>query len=343
MDVYPKPAMNKMYLIGGGIIIFIIICIFVYLSFNGASITIPNVTVVGPFPLNVKQSIIQTSSFSTTIASQYFLKEGAGTFQTYLYLDSLTQTGSVSDCGTRSNQPSCSSGLYDPCKCNTLIDCTNCAHNGYKNLISLYGVYNLEVLPFPDASRQNTVSAQLAVNTQNADEAFVETIPLPPIPLQKWVFLTISKAGRRIDIYYNDSLVSSTTMLSMITTNNPSGTVVQAGDPTLSGSIGLSSITGRSTTIGEVASIYSQTSDTRGSPNQFSISLTSQLNQVNKNAAPGILSSLCLDGSCLYLPRVGQAAPTIAHFSDSISNLSGAPSTSTRNISPAFNVQTQYI
>jgi hypothetical protein len=331
-----------MYLIGG-FTIFIIICIFIFFSFNGTPITIPNVTVVGPFSLNKQQSIIQTSSFSTTVGSQYFLKEGTGTFQTYVYLDSLTQTGSVSDCGIRSNQPSCSSGLYDPCACKSLIDCTNCIHNGYKNLISLYGVYNLEVLPFPDASRQNTVSAQLAVNTQTADEAFIETIPLPPIPLQKWVFLTISKTGRRIDVYYNDSLVSSTTMLNMITTMNPSGTVVQAGDPTLSGSIGLSSIAGRSITIGEVASIYSQTSDTRGSPNQFSISLTSQLNQINTKAAPGILSSLCLDGSCLYLPRVGQAAPTIAQFSDSISNLSGAPSTSTRNISPAFNVQTQYV
>ena len=318
-------------------------CIFVYFSFNGTNITTPNVTVVGPFPLNSQKSVIQVSSFTTTIASQYFLKEGTGTFQTYLYLDSLTQTGSVSDCGTRSNQPSCSSGLYDPCKCIGLIDCTNCSHSGYKNLISLYGVYNLEVLPFPDASRQNTVSAQLAVNTQTADEAFVETIPLPPIPLQKWVFLTISKDGRRIDVYYNDSLVSSTTMLNMISRNSPSGTVVKAGDPTLSGSIGLLSITGRTTTIGEVASIYSQTSDTRGSPNQFSISLTSQLNQVNTKAAPGVLSSLCLDGSCLYLPRVGQAAPTIAHFSDSISNLAGTPSRSTRNISPAFNVQTQYV
>ena len=342
MNVYPRPPMNKMYLIGG-ITIFIIICLFAYFSFKGTNITVPNITVVGPFLLNKQQSVIQASSFSTTIASQYFLREGTGTFQAYLYLDSLTQTGSVSDCGTRSNQPSCSSGLYDPCKCNSLVDCTNCSHNGYKNLISLYGVYNLEVLPFPDASRQNTVSTQIAVNTKSADETFVETIPLPPIPLQKWVFLTISKSGRRIDVYYNDSLVSSTTMLNMITTLNPSGTIVQAGNPTLSGSIGLLSITGHTTTIGEVASIYSQTSDTRGSPNQFSISLTSQLNQVNTNAAPGILSSLCLDGSCLYLPRVGQAAPTIAQFSDSISNLSGAPSTSTKNISPAFNVQTQYV
>jgi hypothetical protein len=152
---------------------------------------VPNVTVVGPFPLNKQQSVIEASSFTTTIGSQYFLKEGTGTFQTYIYLDSLTQTGGVSDCGTRSNQPSCSSGLYDPCKCASLIDCTNCTHSGYKNLISLYGVYNLEVLPFPDASRQNTVSAQLAINTQTADEAFIETIPLPPLPLQKWVFLTI--------------------------------------------------------------------------------------------------------------------------------------------------------
>jgi len=343
MDVRPKLSINRIYLIGGGLVIFIILFLFVYFSFKGTNVVTPNVTVVGPFQLNSQQSVIQASSFTTTKGAQYFLNEGTGTFQAYVYLDSLSQTGSVSDCGTRSNQPSCSTGLYDPCVCTSLIDCTNCSHNGYKKLISLYGVYNFEILPFPDASRQNTVSAQIAVNTQTADQAFIETIPLPPIPLQKWVFLTISKTGRRIDIYYNDSLVSSSTLLNMITTMNPSGTVVQAGDPTLSGSIGLLSMSGRSTTIGEVASIYSQTSDTRGSPNQFSVSLTSQLNQINKNATPGILSSLCLDGSCLYLPRVGQASPSIAQFADSISNLAGSPSTSTINISPAFNVQTQYI
>jgi hypothetical protein len=343
MNVNPKPPMNKMYIIGGAILVFVIIGMFLYLLFKGPDVNSPNVTVVGPFQLNARQSVIQASSFPTTFGAQYFLNEGTGTFQAYVYLDSLIQTGSVSDCGTRSNQPSCSSGLYDPCKCTSKIDCTNCSHNGYKNLVSLYGVYNLEVLPFPDASRQNTVSAQIAVNTQTAEEAFIETIPLPPIPLQKWVFLTISKTGRRIDIYYNDSLVSSSTLLNMITRMNPSGTVVEAGDATLSGSIGLLSMSGRSTTIGEVANIYSQTSDTRGSPNQFSISLTSQLNQVNKNAGPGILSSLCLDGSCLYLPRVGAAAPSIAQFSDSISNLASIPATSTRNISPAFNVQTQYV
>jgi len=326
------------YIIGAIVLLIVVVIIYFLVSAKGTPIS--NTSVDGPFALSSATSVVKASSFLSPAGSLSFLRDGTGTFQAYVYLDSLSQTGSVSACGTGTNQPSCSSGMYDPCTCSTNVDCGNCSHDGYKNLISLYGVYNLEILPFPDASRQNTVSAQLSVQTMTADNAFIETIPLPPIPLQKWTMITISKTGRRVDVYYNASLVSSSTLLNMITNMNPSGAIVQAGDSSLSGSIGVISMNGTASTIGSVASHYSQTSDTRGAPTKFAISLKSHTNTVAPNAVPGLLNSLCLDGSCLYLPRIGNANPSLSSFTDSLSDLSNTSNTT--KVSPVFNVQTSY-
>ena len=318
-----------------------ILVIIAYFLMSAKGIPISSTTVDGPFSLSKSTPILVSSSFPSPAGSLSFLKDGTGTFQAYIYLDSLSQTGSVSPCGTSMNQPSCSSGLYDPCTCAGKMDCSNCSHDGYKNLISLYGVYNLEVLPFPDACRQNSVSTQLAIQTMTADETFIETIPLPPLPLQKWTMFTISKTGRRIDVYYNSSIVTSSTLLNMISNMNPSGSIVQAGDSSLSGSIGVISMNGATSTVGSVASQYSQTSDTRGAPTKFAISLKSYTNKIAANPGPGILSSLCLDGSCLHLPRVGNANPSLSQFTDSLSGLSNSANRTT--VSPAYNVRTQYI
>jgi len=328
------------YYIIGSVILLIIFAIYVYFNMSNSKIPNVNVGVSGPFSLSSKISTIKSSNFPSAEGAQAFLTGGAGVFEAYIYLDSLSQTGSLSSCGTRPNQPSCTSGMYDQCTCKTRVDCNNCSHDGYKNLVSLYGVYNLEILPFPDASRQNSVSAQIAVNTQTADESFIETIPLPPIPIQKWVFLTISKTGRRIDVYYNDSLVKSTTMLNMISTLNPSGSIVQTGDSGLSGTIAEISIGDFYTTIGQVAIRYSNISDTRGAPVNFGISLQSYTNNVNTAGSSDFMKSLCLDGSCLKMPRVGNVNATLSQFTDSLDGLS---STATKSkISPAFNVGTSY-
>jgi hypothetical protein len=324
--------MNVSYIIGA--IILLIILIVAYFVIIGKPVPVANVSAMGPFPLNTKTSVLTTSSFMTPAGSLSFLKEGTGTFQAYVYLDSLSQTGGQSSCGTLPNQPSCSSGLYDPCACNAMVDCTNCSHDGYKNIISLYGVYTLEVLPYPDASRQNTVSAQLAVQTQTATDSFIETVPLPPIPLQKWVMITLSKSGRRVDVYYNDQLVASSTLLNMISTLQPSGAIAQAGDTTLSGKIGGIVMSGSTATIGSVASAYSSTSDTRGAPKAFPSPTAI------KASGPGLLSSLCLDGSCLQLPRIGDASPSISQLSDSLNGLNSSESVSV--VSPAFNVVAPY-
>jgi hypothetical protein len=324
----------------GAIVLGIIVIVIVYFLFMQKGKPISSTSVDGPFQLSSSTVVLKSSSFPSPEGSLSFLKGGTGTFQAYIYLDALSQTGSLSTCGTAANQPSCSSGLYDPCACKNTLDCSNCSHDGYRNLISLYGTYRLEVLPFPDASRQNTVSTQLAIETMTAEQAFIETIPLPPLPLQKWTMFTLSKTGRRIDVYYNDSLVLSSTLLNMISNTKTFLAPASVGEVGLSGSIGLISMNASAATIGLVASQYSETSDTRGAPTKFAIPLTSYTNKASSNPAPGILSSLCLDGSCLHLPRVGNANPSLSQFTDSLSGLSG--SASSRPVSPAFNVQTQY-
>lgn len=329
------------YIIGGGVLVVVlfIIAYFFVLTPSG-SMSAVSTTADGPFSLLTKTSVIKPSDFSSAQASYSFLRGGSGTFSAYVYLDSLTQTNNLSSCGTRPNQPSCSSGMYDPCKCANTVDCTNCSHDGYKNLVSLYGVYNIEVLPFPDASRQNTVSTQLVIQTQTAEESFIETYPLPPIPLQKWVFITLSKVGRRIDIYYNDSLVLSKTLLNMTSTFNPSGSIVQAGDSGLSGTIALISISDISTRIANVAAKYAEIADTRGGPTKFAVSLQSHTNRINSVGALTVMNQLCLDGSCLKMPKVGNVNATLSQFTDSLDGLSNS-ATSTK-VSPAFNVNTAY-
>jgi len=328
----------NIYIIGA--VVLFIILFALYIAFKSTPTPASTLLVEGPFSLSTQTAVIKTDSFLVPTASLNFLKNGTGTFQAYIYLDSLSQTGNLSSCGVLPNQPSCTSGLYDPCVCTNLIDCTNCSHDGYKKLISMYGVYILEVLPFPDASRQNTVSSQLSIQTQTANETFIETIPLPPIPLQKWVMFTLSKVGRRIDVYYNSSLVSSSTLLNMISTLQPSGSIVQAGSHGLSGKIGQLSMNDSVATIGSVATQYSQTSDTRGAPVKFAASLNSYTNTITPVNPNGLLKSLCLDGSCLHLPRVGNAHPSLSQFTDSLGGLSNTSRIST--VSPAFSVQTQY-
>jgi len=189
-------------------------------------------------------------------------------------------------------------------------------------------VYNLEILNVPDASRQNSVSAQLSVRTQAGTDAYVETIPLPPLSLQKWTMITLTKEGRRISVYYNDTLVSSSKTLNMISTMNPSGTIVQAGDSGLSGTIALITMNSGVQTIGEVAAFYSANTDTRGSPSSIltgSGNFSANIDTVKKSS---LLSTLCLDGSCLSFPRVGAALPNLT--------------TPTATASSLYAVQTSY-
>jgi hypothetical protein len=273
-------------------------------------------TKVGPISLSSKSNALNVSDFASRAIAESFYKEGQGSFQCFIMLDSLARTGTHVDCGRSSNSPNCDTGLYPACTCNTVNDCTNCKHEGYQHVFTIHGIYTLEVMNVPDASRPNAIAAQLTVrtttdNTNGAQITQVETINLPPIDHQKWVMITIAKEGRRIDIYYNNSLVSSTKLESVISTiSNDIPLIV--GDPILSGQIGALTFLPYRQSINDVSSTYAKSTNTRGDPTAFITTSTALTYNVATRPSNSIVSRLCLDGSCLSFPQLGQ--PDISSY-----------------------------
>jgi hypothetical protein len=306
--------MSRMYILLGGLLLLIIAGVVIYYFFIAKPVAPSELQMSGPFDINTQKVYVSSKAFPTAAASTAFLTDGTGTFQMYVYLDTLTKTGSAVSCGTASNKPSCGTGLYDPCKCKNQYDCTNCSHEGYKQLISLYGVYTLEVLNLPDASRPNSVSAQLTVRTKNSTgsdmESNVETIPLPPLPLQKWILVTITRDGRQVNVLYNDSIVSSSKTQNMIDTVSASGDVVSGGAAGLSGVVGLLRMLPKKVAVTEVTTYYNQTSDTRGAPTAFTTDSTAYDKNVALAKSKSIIQMFCLDLSCFSMPRVNVSIPT---------------------------------
>jgi hypothetical protein len=68
----------------------------------------------------------------------------------------------------------------------------------------------LEVSPAP--KHNDNSAARLRINTLNAGKMEYETIELPSIPKQKWVFIAILRDGRRFDVIYNNRIVASQTL-----------------------------------------------------------------------------------------------------------------------------------
>jgi hypothetical protein len=285
-------------------------------------------TKVGPISLSSKSNALSASDFSSQDIADSFYKEGQGTFQCFIMLDALARTGTHVDCGRLSNSPNCDNGLYPICVCTTKNDCTNCSHEGYQPVFIIHGIYTLEVMNIPDASRPNAIAAQLTVRTSSDTNAAqvtqVETINLPPIDHQKWVMITVSKEGRRIDIYYNNTLVSSSKTQDIISTIS-NGTPLIVGDPILSGQIGgLTFLPNRQTTD-EVSSTYAKATNTRGDPIIFTTTPTSLTYDITTKPSNAFISGLCLDGSCLSFPQIGQpdlsSYPNIFNINTSRSGL----------------------
>jgi hypothetical protein len=282
----------------------------------------------GPFSLSSTTNALSSSDFSTATIANAFYTDGVGTFQCFVFLDTLARTGSHVDCGLGTNTPNCDSGLYSTCVCTTTSDCTNCSHAGYQSLFTIHGIYTLEIMNVPDASRPNGVAAQFTVKT-SSDRAGtgitqVETINLPPINHQKWVMITVSKEGRRFDIYYNNTLVSSTNLES-VPSSITNGTPLITGNSILSGQIGGLTFLPNRQTIQDVSETYAKATNTKGDPVIFITKSNAYSYNVASRPTTTILSSLCLDGSCLSFPKLGQpdisSYPNIFNIKTSVSGV----------------------
>ncbi len=86
-------------------------------------------------------------------------------------------------------------------------DKTGTLSNNYISLISIPGILNFELsVSGPD----NKMSVQMRVNTVNPNGGSKEEIfEVPSIPVQKWVYISILRDGRRFDVMYNNQIVAS--------------------------------------------------------------------------------------------------------------------------------------
>lgn len=72
--------------------------------------------------------------------------------------------------------------------------------SNFNTLFGVQGSFELQVSP--DAT-------QLVITTTGPSSAQIETIDLPTLPPQKWVFVAILRDGRRFDVLYDDRIVAS--------------------------------------------------------------------------------------------------------------------------------------
>jgi hypothetical protein len=74
-------------------------------------------------------------------------------------------------------------------------------------LLQVENNWYLEISPAP--KHKSDSSARLRINTVNSGKFEYESIELPSIPKQKWMFIAILRDGRRFDVIYNNRIVAS--------------------------------------------------------------------------------------------------------------------------------------
>jgi hypothetical protein len=305
-------------LLGTAVLLTTVIIMFVSPNFKGKVLA----TATGPFELTKQETVVPRERVKP------YYQGPEGTFSAYLFLGSSSRTGVHAPCGTNPNQP-CTNGQFDPCPCTASTgDCSVCAHKAFSSVFNLDGIVGVEVITAPDASRQGTASAQLLVQTEGPPptgststtaQKYIETMILPPIPLQKWTMVTVAREGRRFDIYYNDRIVLSKKTMYMPSNtsivSNFSGLV--SGSPGLSGQLALLQVFSTRYSSADVAGLYKSSSDTRGRP--YVTTLKEDITGLLPTASPDTPSidltslvpsiNICPPGGCFNTPVIRPASP----------------------------------
>jgi len=189
---------------------------------------------------------------------------------------------------------------------------------------------SLETLNAPDASRQGKAMAQLILKTEGASlssgstnsQKYIETLTLPPIPLQKWTMVTVAREGRRFDVYYNDTIVLSQKAMFMPISNmsNSNFSGITSGSSGLVGQLALANVYNYRLSSQNVVAKYKEFADTRGRPYVNSTANPVALADV-AGLNPSFLSGLtlgsflpssfniCPAGGCFTPPAIRPASP----------------------------------
>lgn len=295
---------------GGLLILFItaiVLASVVVFYFSPKYVPTVNAAAGGPFDLNQKP--LQIIDRQGTLP---FTSGAAGTFSAFVFLSQANRTATYSSCGP-SGGSSCENGEYSICTCGGTVgsntnsgDCANCIHTGYKQLFNVGGVLFLEVLVVPDASRQRKAAVQLVVKTQDATKTYMESIVLPALDVQKWTYVTISREGRRFDIFYNSTLILSKSTQYSIHPMGPLSTTT-SGSPGLEGQLIIANIYNYRLSSKDVAEKYVQYADTRGRP-----FFNDSANPMSLSDIGGIIpsyTSTIFGGLSSYIPYINVCPP----------------------------------
>ena len=279
-----------------------------------------NVNLIGPYDLNVSKNQFN---------SKNFILNNSTTFQGFFYLEKLQKTAVTTSCSpTDPSSLNCNTGRYSLCACNG-SDCSQCIHKGFIPIINFNDILSLEVLGAPDGGRQGKASVQLTIKTESSgsidssgnpinpefhasdatggstsvSSVYIETFVLPPVPFQKWFMITITKVGRRFDIYYNDTLVlskqASTVLYHNITSPN-----ISIGNSMVNGSSGYFTLYNSAQSAIDISKQYKSFINTRGSPvfgaNSPTIGFTTfSLDRLPSTFGNVSVPSLCGSGDCI--------------------------------------------
>jgi hypothetical protein len=202
--------------------------------------------------------------------------------------------------------------------------------------MNVLGIFTLDILTTPDAGRQGKAMTRLTVKTQGPSvtgatgattgslpQNYIETLNLPAIKMQQWTMVTITHQARRIDVYYDDTIVLSKIVnympiSSSLTDFNGRGITV--GSPGLNGQVALVSVFPTRYTTQQVGGLYKAQADTRGAPygaytaSSMTISDPSGMQPTYAFSLDSLqrmlpLPSLCPPEGCFNPPVIRPASP----------------------------------
>lgn len=310
-------------------VIFIVVALSASLLYFYPQLFYPTLktSALGPYTLNKATSIFDNSQ------ALDFQRLANFTLQGFVYIVPLSRTPTAMTCNTPGN-PSCEDGRFHRCSCGSSFECSSCDRAGYIPVIQVSNVAFFEILAAPDAGRQGKAMTQLSIKTEaNVDASgsaidasgsstisskYIEVLSLPPIPIQKWVMLTIVKEGRRYDVYYDDKLVLSKRTQFKITVS-PSNLGITVGNPGLNGNAGAFTVYNTIQRSLDVATTYKKMVDTRGAPyitlpaDSYTSVTMPQMPQMPSLSTAisgvGFNWSPCPSGSCFDAPKIRPAQP----------------------------------
>jgi hypothetical protein len=224
----------------------------------------------------------------------------------------LTKTNCTSNIPAQTFEPNCDTYRYNRCSCNAgscgNSTCAISADSYLSKLLWLGEYIQFYASGYTSENDKPYVPALLQIQTaRDSTAAYMESVELPAIPLQKWTIVTIVKEGRRIDVFYGQKTVAST-LLEFAPVPSKNNSSWSSGNTKWQGKIGLFNYYNSAYTSDDVNKDVSTLVNTRGIPyleSQPSFSF----------AVPEIP---CMFGNCNKLPNVKPLNP-FAVYTSSVS------------------------